>query len=80
MVKTHVSSKGQTTIPSHFRKQWQASQVFWETGPDGSALVRPVPDAMSLLGIAKNGRPRDPREMEKARHAIAADARKWSAK
>jgi hypothetical protein len=29
---------------------------------------------MSLLGIANNGRRRDPREMEKAYDAIAADS------
>jgi hypothetical protein len=54
--------------------------VFWESGPDGSAVVRPVPDAMSFLGIANNGRPRDPRETEKAQQAIADDADKGSAK
>jgi bifunctional DNA-binding transcriptional regulator/antitoxin component of YhaV-PrlF toxin-antitoxin module len=73
MVKTSISSKGQTTIPSQFRKQWKTSQVFWEVGPKGTAVVRPVPDAMSLLGIAGNNRPRDPREMEKAQNAIADD-------
>jgi bifunctional DNA-binding transcriptional regulator/antitoxin component of YhaV-PrlF toxin-antitoxin module len=74
MVKTQISSKGQTTIPLQFRKRWKTSQVFWETGPKGTAIVRPVPDAMSLLGIAGNSRPRDPQEMEKARQAIAEDA------
>jgi bifunctional DNA-binding transcriptional regulator/antitoxin component of YhaV-PrlF toxin-antitoxin module len=80
MVKTRVSSKGQTTIPSHFRKRWKTSQVFWEIGPKGTAVVRPVPDAMSLLGIAGNGRARDPHEMEKAQQAIAEDANERPAK
>jgi bifunctional DNA-binding transcriptional regulator/antitoxin component of YhaV-PrlF toxin-antitoxin module len=80
MVRTHITSKGQTTIPSQFRKKWKTSQVFWENGPDGSAVVRPVPDAMSFLGIANNGRPRDPRETEKAQKAIADDADKGSTK
>lgn len=80
MVRTHITSKGQTTIPSHFRKKWKVSQVFWESGPGGSAVVRPVPGAMSLLGIANNGRPRDPREMEKANEAIADDSGKGAAK
>jgi bifunctional DNA-binding transcriptional regulator/antitoxin component of YhaV-PrlF toxin-antitoxin module len=80
MVKTRISSKGQTTIPSQFRKQWKTSQVFWETGPKGTAVVRPVPDAMSLLGIAGNGRPRDPREMDKAQKGIAEDAEEGLAK
>jgi bifunctional DNA-binding transcriptional regulator/antitoxin component of YhaV-PrlF toxin-antitoxin module len=51
MVRTHITSKGQTTVPSEFRKKWKTSQVFWEPGPGGSAVVRPVPGAMSLLGI-----------------------------
>jgi len=74
MVKTRISSKGQTTIPSQFRKKWKTSQVFWEAGPEGTVFVRPVPDAMSLLGIAGSNRPRDPRELEKAQQAIADDA------
>jgi bifunctional DNA-binding transcriptional regulator/antitoxin component of YhaV-PrlF toxin-antitoxin module len=74
MVRTHITSKGQTTIPSQFRKKWKTSQVFWESGPGGSAVVRPVPGAMALLGIASNGRRRDPREMDKADEAIASDS------
>lgn len=74
MVKTRISSKGQTTIPSEFRKKWKTSQVFWEAGPKGIVFVRPVPDAMSLLGIAGNNRPRNPHEMEKAHKGIADDA------
>ena len=80
MVRTQITSKGQTTIPSQFRRKWKTSQVFWESGPGGSAVVRPVPNAASLLGIAGNGRPRDPREMEKARQAIADEADKGPAK
>ena len=80
MVRTQITSKGQTTIPSQFRKKWKTSQVFWESGPGGSAVVRPVPGAMSLLGIANNGRRRDPRELEKAFDAIAADSGEGRAK
>jgi len=80
MVRTHITSKGQTTIPSQFRKKWKASQVFWESGPGGSAVVRPVPGADALYGIANNGRRRDPRETEKAFDAIAADAGEGAAK
>lgn len=76
MVKTQISSKGQTTIPAHFRKRWKTSLVLWESNPDGSALVRPAPDIMTLLGRAHNGRPRDRHEFEKARAAIAAEGRK----
>jgi bifunctional DNA-binding transcriptional regulator/antitoxin component of YhaV-PrlF toxin-antitoxin module len=74
MVRTRITSKGQTTIPSQFRNKWKASHVFWESGPGGSAVVRPVPNAASLLGIAGDGRPRDPREIEKARQAIVDEA------
>ena len=80
MVKTRISSKGQTTIPSQFRRKWKTSQVFWEIGPKGTAVVRPVPDAMALLGIAANSRKRDPQEMEKAHRAIADDANEGLAK
>jgi bifunctional DNA-binding transcriptional regulator/antitoxin component of YhaV-PrlF toxin-antitoxin module len=80
MVRTQITSKGQTTIPSELRKKWKTSQVLWESAPDGSAIVRPVPDAMSLLGIAATGKPRDPREMEKAHEAIARDAIKKRSK
>ena len=80
MVRTHITSKGQTTIPSQFRKKWKTSQVFWESGPGGSAVVRPVPGAMALFGIANNGLRRDPREMEKAYDAIAANSGEGRAK
>jgi bifunctional DNA-binding transcriptional regulator/antitoxin component of YhaV-PrlF toxin-antitoxin module len=76
MVKTFISSKGQTTVPSKIRKRWKTSRIFWQSNPDGSAVVRPVPTVRNLLGIANNGKPRDPQEMEKARKAIALDASK----
>jgi bifunctional DNA-binding transcriptional regulator/antitoxin component of YhaV-PrlF toxin-antitoxin module len=74
MVRTQVTSKGQTTIPSAFRKRWRTNQVFWESNPDGSAVVRPVPDAMALFGIAGDGKRKDPREKEKAEEGIAEEA------
>jgi len=73
MVKTLISSKGQTTIPSEIRKRWKTSRILWQSNPDGSALVQPAPTVKSLLGIARNGKPRHPREMEKARKAMADD-------
>jgi bifunctional DNA-binding transcriptional regulator/antitoxin component of YhaV-PrlF toxin-antitoxin module len=76
MVKTFISSKGQTTIPSQFRKRWKTSRILWESNPDGSAVVRPVPTVRSLFGIASNGKPRDPMEREKAQKAISDDAAK----
>ena len=74
MVKTHVSSKGQTTIPSELRKQWNVSQVWWEINPDGTARVSPTPDLMSLLGSASQGNPRDPEERKKAGLALGRNA------
>ncbi len=76
MVKTFFSRKGQTTIPAEFRRRWKTSRILWQSNPDGSAVVRPVPTVSSLFGIANNGKPRDPLEMKKAREAIADDAAK----
>jgi hypothetical protein len=74
MVKTHISSKGQTTIPSILRKQWKTSQVWWEINPDGTARVSPTPGIMSLFGSASQGGPRDPDEKKKARQALGRNA------
>ena len=76
MVKTRVSSKGQTTIPVKFRARWKSAEVVWEDMPDGSAQVRPVPDIMSLLGSAHAKQARDPNEKTKARSAWADGAQK----
>lgn len=69
MVMTSITSKGQTTVPRKFRKQWNARTVIWETCPDGSARVRPAPEVMDLFGSAKSKTSRDPREKNKARAA-----------
>lgn len=74
MVKTHISSKGQTTIPAKFRARWKSAEVVWEDLPDGGAHVRPVPDIMSLLGSAHTAQPRDPDEKSKGRSAWAAQS------
>jgi bifunctional DNA-binding transcriptional regulator/antitoxin component of YhaV-PrlF toxin-antitoxin module len=74
MVKTRVSSKGQTTIPRRFLKLWKTSQVLWDLNPDGTARVSPTPDIMSLLGSAADGKPHDPDEKQKARAAIGRNA------
>ncbi len=70
MVKTSITSKGQTTVPVELRRIWKTAEVVWETCEDGSARVRPVPDVMSLFGAANDGRPRDPEEKRKAREAM----------
>ena len=74
MVKTHISSKGQTTIPSILRKKWKASQVWWEINSDGTARVSPTPGMMSLFGSASQGKPHDPNERKKARQALGRNA------
>ena len=74
MVKTKISSKGQTTIPRKFLKLWKTSQVLWDLNPDGTARVTPTPDIMSLLGAAANNAPRDPNEKRKMREAIGSNA------
>jgi bifunctional DNA-binding transcriptional regulator/antitoxin component of YhaV-PrlF toxin-antitoxin module len=69
MVRTQITSKGQTTVPGFIRKQWKTRAVIWESCPDGSARVRPLPDVMSLYGAASSPLPRDPDEKEKGREA-----------
>ena len=76
MVKTLVSSKGQTTIPAKYRARWKSSEVVWEDMPDGSALVRPVPDILSLFRSASSAQLRDPEEKSKARTGWAAQTLK----
>jgi bifunctional DNA-binding transcriptional regulator/antitoxin component of YhaV-PrlF toxin-antitoxin module len=76
MVKTQISSKGQTTIPINLRNRWQTSQVIWTTNPDGSACVRPAPDVMALLGRAGSKIPRLKNEREIAADEIARDGAK----
>jgi bifunctional DNA-binding transcriptional regulator/antitoxin component of YhaV-PrlF toxin-antitoxin module len=74
MVKTKISSKGQTTIPRKFLKLWKTSEVLWDLNPDGTALVAPTPDIMSLLGSAANSVARDSNEKKKGREAIGRNA------
>ena len=70
MVITMITSKGQTTIPGTIRKFWKTREVYWERQSDGSAVVRPVADVMSLFGAAQNRVPRDAAEKAKAREAM----------
>jgi len=71
MVRTSITSKGQTTVPRKFRQQWKTSEVIWETCTDGSARVRPLPEVQSLFGSLAGGRPKDPQEKARARAAMA---------
>jgi hypothetical protein len=74
MVKTRISSKGQTTVPRSFLKIWKTSQVLWDLNPDGTARVSPAPDIMSLLGSAGNERPPEADEKRKSRAALGRNA------
>jgi len=74
MVKTRISSKGQTTIPRRFLKLWKTSQVLWDLNPDGTARVSPVPDIMALMGSAAEGGLRNPDEKRGARAAMGRNA------
>jgi bifunctional DNA-binding transcriptional regulator/antitoxin component of YhaV-PrlF toxin-antitoxin module len=74
MVKTRVSSKGQTTIPAKFRLRWKSSEVIWDETSDGGAIVRPVPDIMALFGSARTPKGRDEAEMQKGREGWAREA------
>jgi hypothetical protein len=74
MVKTRISSKGQTTVPRRFLKIWKTTQVLWDLNPDGTARVSPAPDIMSLLGSAADGRPPVPDEKRKSRAALGRNA------
>jgi bifunctional DNA-binding transcriptional regulator/antitoxin component of YhaV-PrlF toxin-antitoxin module len=69
MVKTRISSKGQTTIPIQFRDRWKTKELVWTELPDGSVQVRPAPDIMSLRGSAASAQKRLKNEMEIARAA-----------
>jgi hypothetical protein len=70
-----ITSKGQTTVPGKFRKQWKTTEVIWEGCPDGSARVRPLPNVQAMFGMLASTRRKDPREITKARAAMAARAR-----
>lgn len=74
MVKTRVSSKGQTTIPRQFLQRWKTSEVLWDLNPDGTARVSPRPEIMSLMGSMAGSRPRIRDEKRKTRAAIGRNA------
>jgi AbrB family looped-hinge helix DNA binding protein len=76
-----ITDKFQTTIPAEVREALQLSprqRISYEVRPDGSAIVRPVPNLDQLFGSVKLGRrvasPRE--EKEAARSAMARAASK----
>ena len=70
MVRTFITSKGQTTVPVAFRRAWQSNELLWEANPDGSVRVRPAPDIMGLFGAARSALKRDPAEKTRARELM----------
>lgn len=75
MVRTLITSKGQTTVPIEIRRHWKGAEILWEACPDGTARVRPAPDVMALFGAARSSTPRDPREKARARQAMGRGGR-----
>lgn len=67
MVRTLITSKGQTTVPVEFRRAWKSNELLWEANPDGSVCVRPAPDVMSLFGSARSPVRRDLQEKARSR-------------
>ncbi len=70
MVRTRITSKGQTTVPLEFRRAWKSDEILWERRDDGSVRVRPAPKVMALFGAARSALPRDPQEKTRARELI----------
>jgi bifunctional DNA-binding transcriptional regulator/antitoxin component of YhaV-PrlF toxin-antitoxin module len=75
MVRTLITSKGQTTVPIEIRRNWKGSEILWEACPDGTARVRPAPDVMTLFGAAGSSVPRDPREKARGRELMGRGGR-----
>ena len=75
MVRTLITSKGQTNVPIEIRRQWKGAEILWEACPDGTARVRPAPDVMALFGAARSATPRDAREKVRAREAMGRGGR-----
>lgn len=53
MIKSTISSKGQTTIPAPVREALNLKpheELIWDIQADGAVFVRPKPSALSLYG------------------------------
>ena len=59
MVRTCITSKGQTTVPIEFRRAWKSDEILWERCDDGSVRVRPAPKVMALFGAAAGSAGKD---------------------
>ena len=85
MSQSTITDKYQTTIPADVREALKLSprqRVSYEVRPDGSAVLRPVPNLDQLFGSVKLGRrPASTREeKEAARSAMARAASKRGAR
>lgn len=52
-----MTDKGQTTVPQEIREALGVAprqRLVWESRPDGSAVVRPLPSVMELAGSLKS--------------------------
>jgi bifunctional DNA-binding transcriptional regulator/antitoxin component of YhaV-PrlF toxin-antitoxin module len=79
MMQSTITDKFQTTIPLQVRRALKLAprqRVSYQVRPDGSAVMRPVPQLDALFGSVKLGRPAAcPRDEKRAaRDAIAREA------
>jgi len=79
MTQSTITDRFQTTIPLVVRKALKLKprqRVSYAVQPDGSAVMRPVPQLDGLFGSVKLGRPvaTARQEKEAGRAAIAAGA------
>ena len=81
MPQSTITEKGQTTVPLEIREALKipaGSRIEWSIQKDGSAIVRPQPNALDLFASLKPSKTSPGRESEKAAVAklIAAQAAK----
>jgi AbrB family looped-hinge helix DNA binding protein len=82
MSQSTITDKFQTTIPADVREALKLSprqRVSYELRPDGSAILRPVPNLDQLFGSVRLGRrtasPREEKEAVRSAMARAASKR-----
>lgn len=81
MPQSTITEKGQTTVPLEVREALKipaGSRIEWSIQQDGSAIVRPQPNALDLFGSLKPAKAVPTRDKEKSAVAelIAAQAAK----
>lgn len=66
---TTVTQKGQATIPAPIRKKLGIkpnSKVVFELNEKNEAVIKPIPDFLTLRGSLKTDKPFDIEDMDKA--------------